>query len=152
MAPNVSLAPNGIELRLAGVPIHVSAHALKAALVRERLGKLDYDFLVGLEKSSEELFWEQFDKAGSNRTNTAQAIIPNSFGSHNVGKALIGRTISVRCGKTLFKIHVTKIRNLEITKYKYNELRGAKLVVSPAAGDQDGTILSIERRKHISDS
>lgn len=149
MAPNVSLAPNGIELRLAGVPIHVSAHALKTALVRERLGKLDYDFLVGLEKSSEELFWEKFDKAGSNHTNTAWAIIP---GSHNVGKALIGRTISVRCGKTLFEIHVTKIRNLEITKHKYNELRGAKLVVSSAAGIQDGTILSIERRKHLSDS
>jgi hypothetical protein len=140
-----SLEPHGIELRLTGVPINVSARALKAALANEHFQKGDYDFLVVLEKSSEELFWQKFDESRNDRTITARVIIPNSFGSDNIGKALIGRTISLRCGKTSFEVQAKRIRNPETMNHKYDELRRTKLNVSPAAGIQNGTIGFIRR-------
>lgn len=54
----------GMEARLTHVPIEMSVgtvHTLKAALEEIYFNHVTYDFLLILEKTSEDIFWQLFD-------------------------------------------------------------------------------------------
>jgi hypothetical protein len=100
--PCVSL---GLELELSGVPIDMSAGALKTALVEEHLANMKYDFLLLLKKSSEEMFWDSVDGVENNRTKTARLITSNNYHAFNSGKALLqARNIFLRYRGIQFQV------------------------------------------------
>lgn len=130
----------GIELRLSGVPHHMSAHNLKVALGEGPLRNMRWNFLVLLKTSSEELFWKSIDDDEDDDKITAQVIIPDNFQGFNSGKGLVGQNISLQYLKTTFEVHVTIISNPETTNHKYEELRLRKRVANPVEGLKDGRI------------
>jgi hypothetical protein len=98
-------APLGLELKLSGVPIDMSAGVLKTALVDEHLANMKYDFLLLLKKSSEDIFWDSVDGVENNCTKTARLIIPNNYPGFNSGKALLqARNIFLRYRGTQFQV------------------------------------------------
>lgn len=92
--------PNfGIDLRLHDLPSYVNARDLKAALSKELLPRLDYDYAVILEKTAEEIFWTAFDGYGGLNRMTASVSVPNYPNlrrGENEGSKLINTDIEIQ--------------------------------------------------------
>ena len=94
-----------------------------------------------LQASSEKQFWENFNKSKTIYTTTARVIIPNDSKNHNLGTALIGKTIVIPYGyHGLRTIHITEIKDPATLDSRYKKLRAANLYLPPVDGLTDGTV------------
>jgi hypothetical protein len=93
--PATDVPSTGMELRLTGVPNHLSAHDLEWGL-RTYLN-CEHNLSVILEKPSEELFWKSFGLTPKDDGMAARVIVPDNSDGNNPAAELIDRTITIRC-------------------------------------------------------
>ena len=138
--------PQGMELRLSGVPTSLSADDLLVQLKNTYL-HVDYTFQVVLEKSSEDMFWESFDNSGRGHTMSARVIIPNESGPNNVGSRLVAQqVIDIRDGSgASTRVSVTKVENPETTNRRFAKLRSIPLQLAPPQGIRNGVVGSLRQ-------
>ncbi|KAJ3531258.1 hypothetical protein NM208_g8957 [Fusarium decemcellulare] len=138
--------PKGMELRLTGVPNHMSAYDLQLGLSRKHL-RTECAFLVILEKSTEEIFWESLDPVLKDRNKTARVIVPNQSDGSNPADALVDKTIKIRCcdlhegGRVA--LQAEKIRKSETPNHKYEELHNTELSIEQPLGLLNGHVADV---------
>ncbi|KAF4452569.1 RdRP-domain-containing protein [Fusarium austroafricanum] len=140
--------PGGIELRLLQVPKHLSTHDLQSALSKKKL-RTEGSFMVILDKSSEEIFWESFSPKLKDIGMTARVIVPNQADGSNPAAKLIGKAITLPCsdshGNNTVTLRVEKIRNPETSNQKFEELRNTSLVIEEPLGLRNGLVADIRK-------
>ncbi|KAH6989694.1 RNA dependent RNA polymerase-domain-containing protein [Ilyonectria sp. MPI-CAGE-AT-0026] len=117
----------------------MSAHELKGALSEWHL-RLEYDFSVMMEISSQEVSWYSFYPSTKGRKIAARVIVPNKYDYYNPATKLIGREISIRFHRKQVTLSVQEIRDPETPNHMYVELRKRKLLSEHTWGLRDGPI------------
>lgn len=137
---------HGMVVRLTNLPIDVSIRALKAALADRYFPRACYNFLVVPEISSEDIFWQFFERP--DRRITASMVIPTDRLGNNEGNRILhdgGNVVLHREGLSQMygdrlDLQAELVHNPATTAEKYAQLHEQGRVLNTREGLDDGLI------------